>query len=215
MGWKLVREVLDHAPDDLTLREHHALIVLANAARDDNHGRIPRIEGNDKLLRQLRLPDRSQRYRVLQALVAKGCLVRLEAGRPGYAAVYAIGPRLVDATSTKGSHPARPICGRERDPYTDKRTDLNTDTAAKLRPPGADQLSEADQAYAGTVAALALELVPDDRELRVIEAMAARGANPRAITNTINDRRRKHDNQATEWISWEDQECVAGWEPYT
>jgi hypothetical protein len=119
MGYRLSREVEDHAPASLTWRELCVLGILANAAWDtgERARQIPHIEGNKELIHRLRLPNRSTRFEVIQALVDKGALIRQERGRHGTAAAYRLavltpleGPGSPDATApSKG--PGFPVEG--------------------------------------------------------------------------------------------------------
>jgi hypothetical protein len=101
MGGILAAAVADNAHQlNLTHREYAALLVLALGAFDASQtGRVPHIEaisgGGDKIRRRMNLSSERQRQRVLQGLVAKGALVRIERGRLGRAAVYAIAPALL------------------------------------------------------------------------------------------------------------------------
>jgi hypothetical protein len=101
MGWQLVREAEDHSPDELTWRERFALGVLANAAMDDTRICPDGIEDRPEIIRRLRIKGRSDRYEVIKALCDKGALIRVERGRNGVAAVYAIAV-MAPAVALKG-----------------------------------------------------------------------------------------------------------------
>lgn len=111
MGWQLVREAEDHAPDSLTWRERYALTVLANAAMDQTRECPHGIEDNPNVIRRLRL-SRSARYEVLASLCSKGALVQVERGRNGVRAVYAIPPFValaqLEALANGGKGPGTP-----------------------------------------------------------------------------------------------------------
>lgn len=111
MGWQLVREAEDHGPASLTWRERFALSVLANSAIDDTRQCPHGIEDNPDVIRRLRL-SRSARFEVIAALCEKGALVRVERGRNGVKAVYAIAPFVVLAQLTASmngtKHPGNP-----------------------------------------------------------------------------------------------------------
>lgn len=90
MGIRLVMESTSrHAPGGLTWRERYSLIVLAASAIDATRELPPGIEDNPEIIARLRL-GRSERYAVFASLVSKGALERLERGRNGVKAVYAI-----------------------------------------------------------------------------------------------------------------------------
>jgi hypothetical protein len=90
MGIRLVMESASrHAPEGLTWRERYSLIVLAASAIDATRELPPGIEDNPEIIARLRL-GRSERYAVFASLVTKGALERLERGRNGVKAVYAI-----------------------------------------------------------------------------------------------------------------------------
>lgn len=110
MGIRLIVEVLEHAPDDLTWRERHALTVLAENANDGTRECWPGIEEDEAIAHRMRLPGRSSRYEVMKALRAKKAIETVSAGRRGHRAVYRItdlapakGPGTPDANGEKGS----------------------------------------------------------------------------------------------------------------
>jgi hypothetical protein len=90
MGWRLVREAEDDAPDNLTWRERYTLLVLCNAAADSTRECAPGIEDNPAIIQRLRLNSRTARYEVIAALCKKGALLKKERGRNGVKAVYVI-----------------------------------------------------------------------------------------------------------------------------
>jgi hypothetical protein len=90
MGIRLVMESSSrHAPEDLTWRERCVLMILAASAIDATRELPAGIEDNPEIIARLRL-GRSERYAVFASLVSKGALERLERGRNGVRAVYAI-----------------------------------------------------------------------------------------------------------------------------
>lgn len=99
MGIRLIVEVLDHCPTALTHREKLALVVLAEGARDRTRECLPGIENDAKVARRMKLPGRSSRYAVIQALRDKGVLEIVSAGRKYSRAVY----RIKELTSAQ--HP--------------------------------------------------------------------------------------------------------------
>lgn len=110
MGIRLFVEVLDHAPDTLTWRERHALSVLAETANDNTRECWPGIEDDPVIARRMRLPARSSRYEVMQALRTKKAIETVSAGRRGSRAVYRIvpmapaqGPETPDPNAETGS----------------------------------------------------------------------------------------------------------------
>jgi hypothetical protein len=93
MGIRLVMEASgSRVPESLTWRERYALMVLAASAIDATRELQPGvIEDSPDLAARLKM-SRSQLYVVLDALCEKGALLRLERGRNGVKAVYAIAP---------------------------------------------------------------------------------------------------------------------------
>jgi hypothetical protein len=98
VGIRLIVEVLDHCPTTLTHREKLALVVLAESARDRTRECLPGIENDEKVARRMKLPGRSTRYAVIQALRTKGALEVVSAGRKYSRAVY----RISDLTAAQG-----------------------------------------------------------------------------------------------------------------
>jgi hypothetical protein len=92
MGIRLVKEAAMGARADLTWRERYVLLVLATSAMDDTRECAPGIEDNPDFIARTRLASRTQRYAVIASLVGKGALLRLERGRNGVRAVFAIAP---------------------------------------------------------------------------------------------------------------------------
>ena len=85
MGVKLITEVLDHAPDDITSAELVVLLVLAENGRDSTREAFP---GMDVLTRRSRLSPDGVR-KALQRLAKRGLEVRVaigedRLGRPVY-----------------------------------------------------------------------------------------------------------------------------------
>lgn len=76
MGFKLVDEVLDHAPAALTMPERFLLVLLAKAARDETRTCWP---GMDTLARQMGVTPRRVRQ-VLNQVARRGYEVRVPAG---------------------------------------------------------------------------------------------------------------------------------------
>lgn len=110
MGIRLIVEVLDYAPADLTWRERCALLVLAENANDSTRQCWPGIEDDPEIAHRMRLPGRSSRYDVMSALRKKKALETVSAGRRGHRAVYkvaemgpALGPETQDPNGETGS----------------------------------------------------------------------------------------------------------------
>ena len=99
MGIRLMTEVMDYAPAELTHREHKLLIIFAEDALDgavgelDDRGREKRVvrqsPESPKMLRRARV-SRPQLYAVLAELIAKECLERITPGGGGHRARYRI-----------------------------------------------------------------------------------------------------------------------------
>jgi hypothetical protein len=81
VGIRLLVEVMGHAPDTLTHREHKVLMILAENARDATRQGWPGIEANPEFVRRTRINSRSQRYEVIQALITKGVLRHVAGAR--------------------------------------------------------------------------------------------------------------------------------------
>ncbi|MEU6899514.1 hypothetical protein [Streptomyces virginiae] len=110
MGIRLIVEVLDYAPADLTWRERCALLVLAENANDSTRQCWPGIEDDPEIAHRMRLPGRSSRYDVMSALRKKKALETVSAGRRGHRAVYKVaemgptlGPETQDPNGETGS----------------------------------------------------------------------------------------------------------------
>ncbi|MFF4607947.1 hypothetical protein ACFY12_35070 [Streptomyces sp. NPDC001339] len=88
MGIRLIVDVLDRAPRDLTHREAHVLVALAEDANDETRTTWNSVE-RPEMLHRTRV-SRSQMYVVLKALTAKGALERVAAGQKNAAAKYRI-----------------------------------------------------------------------------------------------------------------------------
>lgn len=107
MGFKLVDEVLDHAPAELTTPERFLLVLLAKAARDEARTCWP---GMDTLANQMGVSERRVRQ-LLNQLAQHGYEVRVPSGvdkngmpvfaSKGHATVY----RLPVFDPAKGEEP--------------------------------------------------------------------------------------------------------------
>lgn len=89
MGVRLIVEVLDFAPANLTPRERWALVVMAEGARDTTRVCWPGVENDERFIRRCRL-SRSQRYAVIKALIEKGALENVRRGQKHVRASYRI-----------------------------------------------------------------------------------------------------------------------------
>lgn len=111
MGVRLIVEVLDHAPANLTPAERLVLVVIAEAANDRTREGWP---GTETLTRRTGLTDRGVRA-AFARLATRGLEVRVPIGKdsrghpvyskPGHRTVYRL-PRLVD-----GGTPVPPNAG--------------------------------------------------------------------------------------------------------
>lgn len=102
MGIRLIVEALDHAPATLTPRERYALLVLAEDARDETRICSHGVESNEKVMRRFRA-GRSERAAIINALIAKGAIERVQRGQMYRHAVFRIRPLASDA-----QHPGSP-----------------------------------------------------------------------------------------------------------
>jgi hypothetical protein len=128
MGIRLVMEAASrHAPEGLTWRERYALMVLAASAIDATRELQPGIEDSPELIARLRL-GRNERFAVLKALCEKGALVRLERGRNGVKAAYAIAPfAAVPRPERPGEPDAPPVENQAADTQNPDATDRTKD----------------------------------------------------------------------------------------
>jgi hypothetical protein len=139
VGIRLITEILDYAPAELTASELVLLIVLAESARDDTRTCWP---GMQMLTRRTRLSARHVR-RVLTELAARGYEVRVSSGvdchgmpvfaSKGHRTVYrvpAFRQRGTDTAALKGdahgrlSDPKGDISGTQRRPYPVAKGDV-------------------------------------------------------------------------------------------
>jgi hypothetical protein len=100
VGIRMVMEALDGAPAGMTWRERFVLQALAASAIDDTRECPPGIEDNPRVIERLHL-GRSERYAVLKSLCEKGALMKMERGRNGVHATFAI-PSYAAAAHLKG-----------------------------------------------------------------------------------------------------------------
>lgn len=108
MGIRLVMEATSRqAPEGLTWRERYALIVLAASAIDATRELPPGIEDNPEIIARLRL-GRNERFAVMKSLCEKGALERLERGRNGVRAAYAIAPFVIVHEQERPGDPDAP-----------------------------------------------------------------------------------------------------------
>jgi hypothetical protein len=109
MGIRLAMEASDFDPSALTWRERCALMILAQSAMDATRECPPGIEDRPDIIRRLDM-GRSERYAVIKSLCAKGALVRVERGRNGNRAVYAIaGTAVVHLGTGPGDPDPQPV----------------------------------------------------------------------------------------------------------
>jgi hypothetical protein len=131
MGWRLLAEVLDHAPDDLSWRERRTLEVLAFSALDEGQdARLVRgIEQNPRLKARLRL-GRTERFGTLSELIRQGALERVSRGHKYVPATYRL-PVFVSPMSHKNSVDGETRTLRPRNP--DAEADLSVREIRTLR----------------------------------------------------------------------------------
>jgi hypothetical protein len=102
VSYRLVQEVLDHAPPGLSYGERYLLLALAEWANDDNR---ECWYGPEAIMRRMRADSWDSVAKVLRGLASKGLEVRVpistdRTGRPvfavrGHKTTYRI-PRLAD-----------------------------------------------------------------------------------------------------------------------
>jgi len=133
MGIRLVMEATSsRVPETLTWRERYALMVLAASAIDATRELSPGvIEDSPELAARLKM-SRTQLYVVIDALCEKGALLRLERGRNGVKAVYAIAPF---STSAGLERPGDPDVPPVENPLKDPS---NRDASAPVKDPGSE-----------------------------------------------------------------------------
>lgn len=133
MGIRLVMEASgSRVPETLTWRERYALMVLAASAIDATRELAPGIiEDSPDLAARLKM-SRTQLYVVLEALCDKGALLRLERGRHGVKAHYAIAPFGIAAEPERPGDPdVPPVENPLKDPS-------NRDAKAPAKDPGSE-----------------------------------------------------------------------------
>lgn len=109
MGIRLMVEVMEHAPDDLTWRDRYVLLAIAENLKDETRAGWPGFDGEDEFAGKFRRRTRCSRtqfYEVLGALTEMELVVILEPGHNGRRAKYSIPPiagqRFKSRPSTKG-----------------------------------------------------------------------------------------------------------------
>lgn len=143
MGIRLIVEVLDHAPAELTPQERLLLLALAESARDDTRVCWP---GMETLTRRMGLSDRRVRATLAQ-LARRGYEVRIPAGtdkngnptytHTGRATTYRL-PRLrerrTDTATLKPDGSGRLEAGKADGSGKERRTDTVKEAAGSGRP---------------------------------------------------------------------------------
>jgi hypothetical protein len=89
MGWRLVEEILDHAPD-MKYREFRVLVAFAASARDSTRYGMP---GEESLALKANCGVRTVE-RAMASLQRRGILKQIARQSPGRRAVYALMPLL-------------------------------------------------------------------------------------------------------------------------
>lgn len=87
MSIRLIREVFQYAPADLTANERLVLLALAEDARDD---RIARYSSREQLLTFTGIKDVSTLKRVVRSLEAAGLISRLGTAHKGRIQQYKV-----------------------------------------------------------------------------------------------------------------------------
>lgn len=173
VGIRLIVEVLDHAPAELTPQERLLLVALAEAARDDTRMCWP---GMETLTRRMGLSARTVRE-VLAGLAQRGYDVRIPAGtdkngKPTYthtgrATTYRLprfprrrhDPAALEAAEFRHLHE-----GKAAESGTERRRN-HVEEAAESRPPSPHEPSENPQIIRARA---------DDEIAAVIEALRDR-----------------------------------------
>jgi hypothetical protein len=146
MGIRLVMEAAGRAPAELTWRERYVLLVLAASAIDDSRECPAGIEDKPEIVTRLRL-SRTQRYAVIAALCDKGVLLRMERGRNGVKASYAIAPFVKipglggpgDPDLTAGQNGAKRPGDPDSSPVDNPaKRPLNRDPSEPVKGPGSE-----------------------------------------------------------------------------
>lgn len=86
MALRLILEVLDHAPDSLTPKEHLAAIVLAENANERSRQIWDSVE-DPKIMARIRV-KRARLYELLEGLIEKGVLEQVSVGQKQSRARY-------------------------------------------------------------------------------------------------------------------------------
>jgi hypothetical protein len=184
MGIKLIVEVMDHAPSTLTHREHKALIILAEDARDETRISFPRIENDDsKVSLRLRM-RRSERYAVLASLVKKGALEHWRRGQqyrmaeyriPNFQVVAGVGPQHQENPDAEDKSRVRKNQTQTTAQGPDSAESGSEKTSASLReartpspqtPQNPSSLSSADRLV---MSALSDHRITDEEARKIVE----------------------------------------------
>ena len=184
----MVNEVWSYAPSNLTHREVHVLAVFAERAREETRQCMPGIETDAEFIKQLRISDRSERYKVIKSLQAKGALVKIAHGRTSKRAVYEIpvfAPLVAVAPLREGGESPHPedgervgdfptLQGREGGGFPNKRVgDFPTEGGGFPHPSPSDP-SETLISLTGT-------------EREVARLLGVMGGEAREIIKFVND----------------------------
>lgn len=138
MGIRLVMEAATHAPASLTWRERYVLTVLAASAMDATRECPAGIEDRAEITDRMRL-SRTQRYTVISALIGKGALLRLERGRNGARAVYAIETFTAGRPGDPDAQPVDNPQGTDSVPVENPaKSPVTRDPSGPLKGPGSE-----------------------------------------------------------------------------
>jgi hypothetical protein len=133
MGIRLVMEASgSRVPETLTWRERYALMVLAASAIDATRELPPGVIADSPDLAARLKMSHTQLYIVLDALCEKGALLRLERGRNGVKARYAIAPFGI---TTEPERPGDPDVPPVENPLKDPS---NRDAKEPVKHPGSE-----------------------------------------------------------------------------
>ncbi|GAU66680.1 hypothetical protein SSP35_03_03280 [Streptomyces sp. NBRC 110611] len=166
MGIRLIVDVLDRAPRDLTHREARVLVALAEDANDETRTTWNSVECPEMLHRTC--VSRSQMYVVLKSLTAKGALERVAAGQKNGAAKYRI--------PTFSAAPQRP---EDRDADARSQSAGSRDTDCSQHPGNADTDTPAQRPGTQNTAP---SQCPENRDASVPETGTPTPPNPSPTT---------------------------------
>jgi len=203
MGYRLYREVLDHAPADLTPAERLVLAVLADFARDDTREAWPGIEW---LAHRCGMTARGVRN-ALARLATRGYDVRVvlgkdKNGRPVYShhgrrTIYRV-PKFPRRTLPKGGTTVPPS-DSERRHESDRKAARDGHEGGTTVPPLSSGSTQEPSAAGRAAQLVANKTDATDAEAAAVVALIERERQPRSIAGLV--ARLAADGDLDEWLA--------------